>query len=111
MKRSMLMNEKDDGVTVLENVECGDIVGIYDHHNKLIGEIKAQERIPFGNKICLRDKNVGDIIYKYGEPIGEATKFIQRGKLIHVHNVKSLSVDIPEVCKKEIIRQMGIEVE
>ena len=111
MKRSMLMDKKDDGSTVLEDVEIGDIVGIYDEDNNLIDKITAKEKIPFGNKIALKDKNIGDIIYKYGEPIGRAIKFIPKGKLIHVHNVESLSVDIPLSCKQEIIKQMGIKEE
>lgn len=109
MKRSMLMNFKDDGATVLENVEFGDMVAVYDENNNLVDKLEAKERIPFGNKIALRDKSIGEIVYKYGEPIGKVNKSITRGKLIHVHNVESLSVDIPSAFKKEIIRQMRIE--
>lgn len=109
MKRSILMNSKDDVTTVLENVKIGDIIGIYDENNILIDKIEAKENIPFGNKIALRDKKMGEIIYKYGEPIGKVTQNILKGYLIHVHNVKSLSVDIPPALKKEIIRQMGIK--
>lgn len=109
MKRSILMNSKDDVTTVLENIKIGDIIGIYNENNTLIGEIEAKENIPFGNKIALRDKNIGEIIYKYGEPIGRVTQNILKGYLIHVHNVESLSVDIPPEFKKEIIRQMGIK--
>ena len=48
---------------------------------------------------------------KYGEIIGECTRDIRQGELVHVHNVKSLAVDIPEAFKIEIMRQMGIEPE
>lgn len=110
MKRCILMNINDDGATALENINSGDTVNIFDNNNLFISSITAKENIPFGNKISLNNKEIGEIIYKYGEPIGIVTRPIKIGTLIHVHNVKSLSVDIPENIKVEIIRQMGIKV-
>ena len=94
MKRSVRMHEKDQVSTVLNDVKCGDIVGIYNEQNEFLYEIEAKEDIPI----------------KYGEKIGELTKGISKGELVHVHNVKSLSVEIPPAFKKEIIRQMNIKL-
>jgi altronate dehydratase len=46
--------------------------------------------IPFGHKIALSDLKPGDIIVKYGRPIGRATKAIPRGELVGVHNIEGL---------------------
>lgn len=111
MKRSIRMNEKDDVSTVLENIYIEDSVGIYNEQNEFLFEIKAKEDITFGNKIALFNKKIGDKVIKYGENIGEVTKDFKVGELVHVHNVKSLSVDIPPAIKDEIIRQMKIKGE
>lgn len=109
MKRTVKMDERDQVSTALENIYVGDRVGVYDKKNQLTDSLEAKEEIPFGNKITLADLKKGEIVLKYGEEIGETTKDIKRGELLHIHNVKSLSVDIPKAVKKEIARQMGIE--
>ena len=108
IKRSIIMKEKDYVATVLEDIKKGDIVRIYNKENNYLYELEAMENIPFGNKIELSDINKGEKIVKYNEFIGECTQDIKKGYLVHVHNVKSLSVDIPPVFKKEIMRQMNI---
>lgn len=110
MKRSVRMHEKDQVSTVLNDVKCGDIVGIYNEQNEFLYEIEAKEDISYGNKIALFDLKKGEAVIKYGEKIGELTKGISKGELVHVHNVKSLSVEIPPAFKKEIIRQMNIKL-
>ena len=110
MKRSILMNKKDNVITVLENVLKDDIVNVYNNENEFLFNIVSNEEILIGNKISLIDMNKGDKVIKYGEIIGEVTRQIKKGYLVHVHNVKSLTVDIPPAFKKEIIRQMRINV-
>lgn len=109
MKRTVKMDSLDQVSTALENIFIGDIVGVFDKKNQLLESLEAKENIPFGNKITLTYLKTGEIVFKYGEEIGETTKDIKRGELLHIHNVKSLSVDIPEAFKKEIARQMGIK--
>lgn len=110
MKRSIRMNKKDDVSTVLENIEKGEKVGIYDEENNFLYFLRAKDNIPFGNKISLVNKKAGELIFKYGEIIGKIIKDIEKGELVHIQNVKSLTVDIPERIKKEIIRQMNIKI-
>ena len=69
----------------------------------------AAEDIPFGNKIALCPLQKGELVVKYGVPVGLCTHDIACGRLVHVHNVKSRTVDIPPAFKKEIMRQMHIE--
>ena len=47
------------------------------------------EKISFGHKFALRTIKMGDPIIKYGETIGLATKEIQTGQHVHVHNLES----------------------
>lgn len=109
MKRAIRMSENDHVATVLDNVESGDEVGIHDAENLLLYTMTALERIPYGNKIALCALNAGDLLVKYGAPVGLCTRQIECGRLVHVHNVKSRTVDIPPAIRREIIRQMGIQ--
>lgn len=109
MKRAIRMNESDYVATLLENAQKNDEVGIYDAENEMLYTMRAEENIPFGNKIALKEMAAGEDVIKYGAVIGACTQSIKIGKLVHVHNVKSKTVDIPYGIKKEIIRQMHIE--
>ena len=108
MKRCILMHPSDEVATAMENIAKGEMAEIYDTDNCFVREQLALEDIPFGNKIALVPKRRGEKIIKYGNVIGETTEEIKQGALVHVHNVKSLIVDIPPAFKKEIIRQMNI---
>lgn len=46
--------------------------------------------IPSGHKLARRDLAAGEIVLKYGQPIGRATAAIAAGEHVHVHNVESL---------------------
>ncbi|MDE0591550.1 UxaA family hydrolase [Halocynthiibacter sp. C4] len=48
----------------------------------------AQE-VSLAHKIAAKDIAEGEIITKYGMPIGTATKAIAAGENVHVHNVTS----------------------
>lgn len=109
MKRAIRMDDRDHVATVLEDVRRGDPVGIHDRENLLLYTLTAAEDIPFGNKIALCDLKKGDILIKYGAPVGLCTRDIGCGRLVHVHNVKSRTVDIPPAIRREIMRQMHIE--
>ena len=49
-----------------------------------------------GHKIALRDIAKGELIIKYGFPIGEAAEDIKRGSSVHTHNLKTLLGDCLE---------------
>lgn len=52
--------------------------------------IDIKEDVRFAFKVALRDIHRGEQIIKYGEPIGVATEDIEAGRLVHVHNIRSL---------------------
>lgn len=108
MNRFVMMDEKDMAATALVDLKAGEVAHVSDKNNDVVLELEALEDIPYGNKIALVDIKSGQQVIKYGAVIGEATKNIQKGTLVHVHNVKSLVVDIPPAFKEEIMRQMNM---
>ena len=109
MKKFIKKSSDDNVATALENIALNETAIIISEKNEISGEIQALEPIPFGNKIALLDIKEEEKIIKCGFPIGVTTKKISKGRLVHVHNVKSQRVDIPENAKKMIIKQMGIK--
>lgn len=107
MNRFVIMSANDMVATALVDLLKDDYAHIYSTDNHLITKIKALEDIPYGNKIALRHIQKDDHIIKYDACIGQCTQDILCGELVHVHNVKSLVVDIPPAFKLEIMRQMN----
>ncbi|KEJ93557.1 UxaA family hydrolase [Synergistes jonesii] len=110
MKRSIRMHQNDMVATVLESVDAGEYVDVFDDGNKPLFSVCAVNNIPYGNKIALSDIEMGEKVVKYGAVIGVCTNRIKRGELVHVHNVKSQYVDIPASIREAIIKEMGISV-
>ena len=70
--QAIVMKTKDNVCTVVEAIAPGMDAGM-----EIGGEtkiIRANEPIPVGHKLAIRDINKGDIIMKYGEVIGRATQ-------------------------------------
>lgn len=51
--------------------------------------LEAQDNIPAGHKVALKDIKKGEFIIKYGEVIGRASKDIKEGEWVHSHNLVS----------------------
>jgi altronate hydrolase len=49
------------------------------------------ERIPRGHKFALADISAGQTVFKYGAPIGIATKHIRAGAHVHLHNLEGFA--------------------
>jgi len=78
----------DDNVaTALEPIKPGRVL---IRGEKLKDEETAIEEIPAGHKISLSTIQPGDDIIKYGVVIGKATKVIQEGSWVHLHNIRSV---------------------
>lgn len=60
------------------------------------GNIKIVQDIPIGHKFSLCDINKGDLIIKYGYPIGRASENIKKGEWVHTHN---LSTDLSDLVE------------
>jgi altronate dehydratase small subunit len=78
--------EESGALAELEEIEAGEEVRVPVGERTL--SLEARERIPFGFKIALQDIARGDIIRKYGETIGKASRAIAKGALVHIHNLE-----------------------
>ncbi len=81
--RLLLLSPADNVLVAIRAIAAGASLVIFDR------EIHVIERIPLGFKIAARDILAGEKIFKYGAPIGSATRDIPVGSTVHVHNMKS----------------------
>ena len=57
---------------------------------------EAAEDIELGHKIALVPIATGEKVFRYGEPIVQATRAIGRGEWVHVHNTQPVPGDLEE---------------
>lgn len=86
----ILINDSDIVAVALREIKAGESCKL----DSL--SIKANQDIPFGHKIALRDIDKGENIIKYGQPIGHATSSINKGDHVHTHNVSTNLQDVLE---------------
>ena len=55
---------------------------------------EAAEDVAIGHKIALVTIANGKNIYRYGEPIVEATRTIKQGEWVHIHNTQPIPGDL-----------------
>ncbi len=85
-KRALILSPKDNVASVMEEVSSGDdVVAQGGNETRLL---QAVEKIPFGFKVATVDIRQGDPVIKYGEVIGRASNSIQKGALVHIHNIE-----------------------
>ena len=82
LEQVVLTHLKDNVVTAKSVIRAGTLVEFAGGK-----KIKIREEIPFAHKIALRKILKGGGVIKYGERIGKATRVIQPGELVHIHNV------------------------
>jgi len=80
--------EGDHVAVAVQDVEPGPGRVLYMDSNRAI-ELSVQEPVPLGHKVALADlAGAGDVI-EYGVRIGLTREPIARGRLVHVHNIRS----------------------
>jgi altronate dehydratase small subunit len=87
-KRALVIDPADTVANALEDIDPGDAIDAVD--GARVVSLLAAERIPFGFKVALVDTPSGGEVRKYGEVIGRASQPIQRGQLVHIHNLEGL---------------------
>ncbi len=82
-----VVNQSDNVATALGNLSEGSIslTGKAEKRKS----IKILEAITLGHKFALTDISCDMPIIKYGVVIGTATKDIQAGEYVHLHNMRS----------------------
>ena len=102
MKRAIMMNAKDNVATALENLEAVAPTSVILPSQEPFKEVTTKQRaIPFGHKLAVMAISKGDKVIKYGEVIGNASQDIEPGEYVHIHNVKSNRMQMPEVWYRE----------
>jgi len=107
MRRAIVMSASDNVATALESIGAGDDVEILSTNSEVISHIKTEESIPFGYKMAVSNIEKGANIFKYGANVGKSTSEIKKGELVHVHNLISPRVLLPESVKKEVLLEIN----
>ncbi|MGH8832502.1 MAG: flagellar biosynthesis protein FlgA [Polaromonas sp.] len=86
----VLHDAKDTvAVVVVEGVKAGTaMTGWIMDEDRMIN-VQAQQDIPIGHKVALKDMAVGDTVLKYGIDMGKVVANIETGQHAHVHNIKT----------------------
>ena len=76
-------------VVVVEGVKAGMALNgwIMDEDRSMA--VNAQQDIPIGHKVALKDMATGDTVIKYGISMGKVVAPIKAGEHAHVHNIKT----------------------
>ena len=77
------LHTDDNIMVVCARIEDGESISVKDH------SVVIPKVLELGHKIAMRDIAKGETIFKYGMPIGEASKGIALGEHVHVHNIQS----------------------
>jgi len=80
----LLMHAGDDVALAVADLSAGQAVEVAGQ------AIVLRQPIPSGHKLALRAIPRGDVVRKYGQPIGRATADMAVGDHVHVHNLESL---------------------
>lgn len=97
------IHERDNTAVALKDLKKEETVAIDGNM------IRLADDIPAGHKFALCDIPEGEILYKYGYPIGRATSFLQAGTWVHTHNTAT-TLDVMPVYQynkktKQILEQ------
>lgn len=82
------VNDTDTCVTVAGEVHIGDTVS-YSLHDGSKASVISKNEIPIYHKIAIVPHKEGDLVIKYGSKIGVATKDIEVGEHVHIHNIRA----------------------
>jgi altronate hydrolase len=85
-----VIHHEDDNVAIaVRPVGAGEAVVVNAEER-----VRAAADVDVGHKIALRSIASGRPVYRYGEPIIEATEAIEAGAWVHVHNTRPIPGDV-----------------
>jgi altronate dehydratase small subunit len=84
--RCFRVSATDNVATMLQDVSTGPVRVCGEPSSFLIW---PREPIALGHKVAVIAIPKGDLIFKYGVPIGVSTASIQVGDWVHLHNCRS----------------------
>jgi altronate hydrolase len=86
---AVILHEKDNVAVAIRPVKAGESVVVDDE-----AVLTATEDVDVGHKIALAAVEDGGLVYRYGEPIIQATRAIEPGHWVHVHNTRPIPGDV-----------------
>ncbi len=90
------LHPQDNVVVAVKTLQAGQELSVDD------SLLKVREEIPAGHKFACRSISEGEAILKFGQIIGFASKKIEPGRWVHVHNVTRGDVDLDHQIAQEI---------
>lgn len=88
MKSALVIHPRDNVAVVTQPVFKGEEISCPVHGQSYT--ITAREDIPIYHKVALEEIGEDQLIIKYAQTIGKATRQIFRGEHVHCHNVISV---------------------
>ena len=88
MKKAIRVEKEDSVAVVAQDVRKGETV------NAAGLEVVAGADIPLGHKIALGRIEAGELVLKFGVPIGRARAPISAGDHVHVHNLEDITEEL-----------------
>ena len=85
---ALVLHPDDDVAVALHDLDAGAAARVRRRDEVL--QLRPAEKIALGHKFALREIAAGETVRKYGAAIGAATRPIQAGAHVHVHNLISL---------------------
>ena len=79
----LLLSARDNVFVARAGIRAGATLHINEQ------AILVKKDIPLGFKVAARSLNAGEKILKYGASIGSATRPIEAGEIVHLHNMQS----------------------
>ena len=96
MKKAITMDARDNVATALTELQPGDEVEVISTTREVVQTVHINDALPLGHKIALASIAKGQNVVKYGAKIGRASKNIEVGDYVHIHNVTSDRMPLTE---------------
>lgn len=90
MYKVFIHSRVDNVGVAVADLEPGESVQAVVLEDDSVLTVHVRGHVPLGHKVALRPIPPGERVIKYGEPIGEATRLIETGDHVHVHNIRTL---------------------
>lgn len=91
--RAIALHKNDNVATALEDLMKGATPAITGSDLLIL----LRDDITFGHKFALQDLQTGEVVVKYGVPIGVLTQPVSAGEYVHTHNVTTLQRKEPSL--------------